>query len=64
MCIITQLFFKGVESERCASYANAIENKKPVFTAIGGTLADGLAVPMVGYNAWETSKNIIDKMVI
>ncbi|XP_023310273.1 uncharacterized protein LOC108909172 isoform X1 [Anoplophora glabripennis] len=53
----------GVESERCASYAKAIENEKPVFTAIEGTLADGLAVPMIGYNAWETSKNLVDKMV-
>nr|CAI5868020.1 unnamed protein product [Callosobruchus analis] len=53
----------GVESERCASYANAIKNGKPIATAIEGTLADGLAVPMIGYNAWETSKHLIDKMV-
>ncbi|CAH0551002.1 unnamed protein product [Brassicogethes aeneus] len=54
----------GVESERCASYNAAMESSKPIFTSIGGTLADGLAVPMIGYNAWETSKNIIDKMVV
>ncbi|VEN49515.1 unnamed protein product [Callosobruchus maculatus] len=53
----------GVESERCASYANAIKNGKPISTAIEGTLADGLAVPMIGYNAWETSKHLVDKMV-
>lgn len=40
-----------------------MESGKPIFTAIEGTLADGLAVPMIGYNAWETSKNLIDKMV-
>ncbi|KAJ8964645.1 hypothetical protein NQ314_004725 [Rhamnusium bicolor] len=54
----------GVESERCASYAKAVENQKPVLTTIEGTLADGLAVPMIGYNAWETSRNLVDKMVI
>ncbi|KAG5885358.1 hypothetical protein JTB14_035163 [Gonioctena quinquepunctata] len=53
----------GVESERCASYAKAIENSKPTFTNIEGTLADGLAVPMIGYNAWATSKKLVDKMV-
>ncbi|KAJ8974040.1 hypothetical protein NQ317_008981 [Molorchus minor] len=53
----------GVESERCASYAKAIENNRPVLTTIEGTLADGLAVPLIGYNAWETSKSLVDKMV-
>ena len=41
-----------------------MEQEKPVPTAIEGTLADGLAVPMVGYNAWETAKSLIDKMVV
>ena len=41
-----------------------MEQEKPVPTAIEGTLADGLAVPMVGYNAWETEKSLIDKMVV
>ncbi|XP_063905384.1 L-threonine ammonia-lyase isoform X2 [Zophobas morio] len=54
----------GVESERCASFSQAMEQEKPVPTAIEGTLADGLAVPMVGYNAWETAKSLIDKMVV
>ncbi|XP_049816955.1 L-threonine ammonia-lyase isoform X2 [Aethina tumida] len=54
----------GVESERCASFAKAIEAEKPVFTSIEGTLADGLAVPMIGYNAWATAKDLIDKMVV
>lgn len=54
----------GVESERCASYSKAMENNGPVFTPIEGTLADGLAVPEVGFNAWETSRNHIDKMIV
>nr|XP_008196308.1 PREDICTED: L-threonine ammonia-lyase isoform X1 [Tribolium castaneum] len=54
----------GVESERCASFSKAMDAEKPVSTAIEGTLADGLAVPMVGYNAWETAKSLVDKMVV
>ncbi|KAJ3637230.1 hypothetical protein MTP99_000705 [Tenebrio molitor] len=54
----------GVESERCASFSMAMESEKPVATPIEGTLADGLAVPMVGYNAWETAKSLVDKMVV
>ncbi|XP_076268990.1 serine racemase isoform X2 [Rhynchophorus ferrugineus] len=54
----------GVESERCSSYSQAMQNNCPTFTPIEGTLADGLAVPEVGFNAWETSKNLIDKLVV
>lgn len=31
---------------------------------IESTLADGLAVPIAGFNAFETAKSLIDKMVI
>lgn len=41
-----------------------MENEYPAPVHIEGTLADGLAVPMIGYNAWETSKNLVDKMVV
>ncbi|CAH1110321.1 unnamed protein product [Psylliodes chrysocephalus] len=54
----------GVESERCASYSKAMETAGPTHTDIEATLADGLAVPQVGFNAWRTSKNLIDKMVV
>lgn len=33
-------------------------------TTIEPTLADGLAVPMVGYNAFLTARPLIDKMVV
>ena len=33
-------------------------------TTIGATLADGLAVPIVGYNAFATANPLIDKMVV
>ncbi|CAG9860696.1 unnamed protein product [Phyllotreta striolata] len=54
----------GVESERCASYSKAMEESQPIHTDIEGTLADGLAVPQVGYNAWRTSRSLIDRMVV
>lgn len=40
-----------------------METAGPTHTDIEATLADGLAVPQVGFNAWRTSKNLIDKMV-
>lgn len=30
---------------------------------IESTLADGLAVPIAGYNAFKTAKSLVDKMV-
>merc|ERR1712165_319823 len=38
----------GVESERCASFTASVEAKKVVYTKAKSTLADGLAVPLVG----------------
>uniref|UniRef100_A0A1A9WQ56 L-serine deaminase n=1 Tax=Glossina brevipalpis TaxID=37001 RepID=A0A1A9WQ56_9MUSC len=54
----------GVESEKCPSFSRAIENKGPIYTPIKNTLADGLAVPKVGYNAFITALPLIDKMVV
>ncbi|XP_055381040.1 L-threonine ammonia-lyase isoform X2 [Condylostylus longicornis] len=54
----------GVESDKCASYSQAIANKAPIYTACKNTLADGLAVPTVGYNAFVTAKPLIDKVVV
>nr|CAD7461623.1 unnamed protein product [Timema tahoe] len=53
----------GVESERCASFSKAVKAGMPVYTKIESTLADGLAVPMVGYNAFATAAPLIDKLV-
>jgi len=41
-----------------------MENKGPIHTPIKNTLADGLAVPKVGYNAYATALPLIDKMVV
>lgn len=57
------LIFQGVESERCPSFSKAMKAGKPVRVPIQSTLADGLAVPKVGYNAFATAHPLIDKMV-
>lgn len=42
---------------------SAIRNDGPLSVEIRSTLADGLAVPTVGYNAYFTAKPLIDRMV-
>jgi len=54
----------GVESEKCASFTASLEQNKPVYTKASSTLADGLAVPLVGVNAFTTGAPLIDKMVV
>lgn len=54
----------GVESEKCQSFTKALENGGPIYTPIKSTLADGLAVPTVGYNAYATVLPLLDKMVV
>lgn len=62
--ICTYVFlFKGVESEKCPSMQTAIQNEGPKSVEIRSTLADGLAVPTVGYNAFVTVKPLLDKLV-
>lgn len=54
---------QGVESERCASFSAALEAGKPVPADGGPTIADGLAVPTVGFNAFVTASPLVDRMV-
>lgn len=61
--IIIILWYQGVESDRVPSFSKAMEHGKPVTVDSKSTLADGLAVPRVGYNAFATAINLIDKMV-
>lgn len=56
-------YSKGVESDRCPSFSKALAAGKPTPVNIQSTLADGLAVPLVGYNAFRTAQPLIDKMV-
>ncbi|KAJ8714086.1 hypothetical protein PYW08_007706 [Mythimna loreyi] len=53
----------GVETEKCPSMQSAMKHEEPVSVEIRSTLADGLAVPTVGYNAFATVKSIVDRMI-
>lgn len=41
----------------------AMKNKGPILTKCEASLADGLTVPLVGYNAFATAAPLVDKMV-
>lgn len=53
-----------MESEHCPGFSTALKEGKPTKVDVQATLADGLAVPLIGFNAFETAKRITDKMVI
>jgi threonine dehydratase len=53
----------GVEPERAASFLAAMHAGAPVSTLIGPTLGDGLAVPMVGPQAFEIARGRVDRVV-
>jgi len=53
----------GVEPEFCASYISALKAGKPVAAAVTPTLADGLAVPVVGPHAFEVARHYVDECV-
>ncbi len=50
----------GVEPHFAASYTAALEAGEPVNAVVEPTLADGLAVPQVGGNAFEVARNYVD----
>ena len=50
----------AVEAENVASFSAALEAGKPTKIAIHPTLADGLAIPQVGSNAFEIAKSLVD----
>jgi len=54
----------GVEPERAATYHAARDAGGPVRIEVGKTLADGLATPDVGANAFETAEPLIDGLVM
>lgn len=58
------MFYRqGVETEKCPSMTWALNHNEPTSVDIKSTLADGLAVPTVGYNAYATVTPNMDKMV-
>lgn len=58
----TQIF--GVEPERAATFHAAHDAGHPVHVNVEKTLADGLATPDVGGNAFETADPLIDGLVM
>jgi threonine dehydratase len=53
----------AVEAENVASFSAALEAGKPTRIALHPTLADGLAIPQVGANAFEIAKPLVDRTV-
>lgn len=55
----------GVESDQCASMTEALKAKKPIDTPVkaGGTIADGLAVTVVGTNAFHIVQKHVDEVI-
>jgi threonine dehydratase len=54
----------GVEPEFCASYTAALKAGRPVHAHFTPTLADGLAVPVVGANAFAVARHYVDECVL
>jgi threonine dehydratase len=54
----------GVAAESTPSFAAAMAAGKPVSVQNGATLADGLAVPAVGVNAFEVAREVVDQFVV
>jgi threonine dehydratase len=50
----------AVEAENVASYSAALEAGKPTKITMRPTLADGLAIPKVGTNAFEIARSLVD----
>jgi threonine dehydratase len=58
-----QIKIIGVQPERCPSFSAALEAGKPVRVPTSPTLADGLAVPMVGPNSFEIARSRVDEVI-
>jgi threonine dehydratase len=53
----------AVEAENVASFSAALEAGKPTTIALRPTLADGLAIPRVGANAFAVARDHVDQTV-
>jgi threonine dehydratase len=54
----------GVEPERAASFTAALAAGRPVEFEMKPTLADGLAVPQVGENAFRLARGLVQRTVL
>jgi threonine dehydratase len=62
--ILPNVAILGVEPERAASFTAAVAAGRPVTVAMTPTLADGLAVPQVGDNAFGIARDLVDRTVL
>ncbi|RCN52061.1 putative threonine ammonia-lyase, partial [Ancylostoma caninum] len=53
----------GLVPESCPSMLKSLEAGKPTTIKSNPTLADGLAVPTVGVNAFHSLKNLVNKVI-
>jgi threonine dehydratase len=53
----------AVEAENVASFSAALEAGKPTKITMRPTLADGLAIPQVGANAFQIARPLVDLIV-
>jgi threonine dehydratase len=53
----------AVEAENVASFSAALEAGKPTKITMHPTLADGLAIPQVGTNAFQIARPLVDLVV-
>ena len=51
----------AVEAENVASFSAALKAGKPTLITTRPTLADGLAIPQVGSNAFQIAKDLVDR---
>jgi threonine dehydratase len=54
----------AVEAENVASFSAALDSGKPTKVELKPTLADGLAIPQVGANAFAIARDQVDQTVI
>ena len=54
----------AVEAKGVASFSAALKNGEPTRITMQPTLADGLAIPQVGSNAFEIAKDLVDRCVL
>jgi threonine dehydratase len=54
----------AVEAENVASFAAAMKAQEPTRIAAEPTLADGLAIPQVGANAFEVAREHVDETIL
>jgi threonine dehydratase len=53
----------AVEAENVASFSAALEAGKPTTITMRPTLADGLAIPQVGTNAFQIARPLVDLVI-